>query len=260
MKKPLDKSSSQKENKSYTRDELVYLAKLYEKAEKYEEMFGSISRFISMNPNLNLEERNLMTIGLKNLICLKRISWRYLLSQLKKEERKNSTTSSNSLQIGYINEVKAKVESEMDQICIDNIHLLDIYLIPNARDTEFKAYYLKLKADYMRYNCEYSNDKALHEKTESAYKEAYELSENELPENSATRLGLALNYSVFLYEIRNQLDDANKIAKKAFDQGVKILDELEKNKNRDTILIIQLLKENLISWNSEGNEEEEALL
>jgi hypothetical protein len=38
---------------------------------------------------------------------------------------------------------------------------------------------------------------------------------------------------------------------------MKVLDDLEKSKAKDTLLIIQLLKENLILWNNEMNEEEE---
>ena len=38
---------------------------------------------------------------------------------------------------------------------------------------------------------------------------------------------------------------------------MKVLDDLEKSKPKDTILIIQLLKENLILWSNEMNEEEE---
>jgi len=38
---------------------------------------------------------------------------------------------------------------------------------------------------------------------------------------------------------------------------MKVLDDLEKSKAKDTLLIIQLLKENLILWSNEMNEEEE---
>ena len=38
---------------------------------------------------------------------------------------------------------------------------------------------------------------------------------------------------------------------------MEVLDDLEKSKPKDTILIIQLLKENLILWSNEMNDEEE---
>ena len=41
---------------------------------------------------------------------------------------------------------------------------------------------------------------------------------------------------------------------------MKFIDDLEKPKYRDTLLIIQLLKENIIFWNSEMGDEEEKLI
>ena len=76
-----------------------------------------------------------------------------------------------------------------------------------------------------------------------------------MPISSTTRLGTALNYSVLLFEIKNLREEASKIAKSALDEGLKILDDLEKNKQKDTILIIQLLMENLILWNSEEKDD-----
>ena len=52
-------------------------------------------------------------------------------------------------------------------------------------------------------------------------------------------------------------EEACNIAKTAFDEAMKVLDDLEKVKAKDTLLIIQLLKENLILWSNEMSEEEE---
>ena len=57
--------------------------------------------------------------------------------------------------------------------------------------------------------------------------------------------------------IKGLKDEACSIAKNAFDESMKLLDDLEKSKAKETLLIIQLLKENLILWNNEMNEEEE---
>ena len=50
-------------------------------------------------------------------------------------------------------------------------------------------------------------------KAEEAYKEANE-SADTLPSTHPIRLGLALNFSVFYYEIQNQPDKACNLAKK----------------------------------------------
>jgi len=43
------------------------------------------------------------------------------------------------------------------------------------------------------------------------------------------RLGLALNYSVFLYEIANDPKKASQLAKEAFDDAMDNIDELEED-------------------------------
>jgi 14-3-3 protein epsilon len=240
---------------NYSREEYVYLSKLYEKAERFPDMVKSINKFVEMDPKLTKEERNLLSAGYKNIISDKRSSWRLLNNMERKEEEKKNTTQS-----AYIKEIKDKIESELNQICAQIQSVIDKYLIPNATDVENKVFYLKLKADYYRYKCEFANGKEFDEACDNAekvYKEAYELSNKEMPITNSTRLGLDLNFSVFYYEIKGLKEEACTIAKNAFDESMKSLDDLEKSKAKDTLLIIQLLKENLILWTNEMSGEEE---
>ena len=227
----------------------------YEKAERFPDMVKSINKFVEMDPKLTKEERNLLSAGYKNIISDKRSSWRLLNNMERKEEEKKNTTQS-----AYIKEIKDKIETELNQICAQIQSVIDKYLIPNATDVENKVFYLKLKADYYRYKCEFANGKEFDEACDNAekvYKEAYELSNKEMPITNSTRLGLDLNFSVFYYEIKGLKEEACTIAKNAFDESMKSLDDLEKSKAKDTLLIIQLLKENLILWTNEMNGEEE---
>ena len=240
-------------SKTYTREEYVYLAKLYERAERFPDMVKAINKFIELNPKLTKDERNVLSAGYKNIISKKRSSFRLLNGMEKKEEKKNST------QIANIREIKGAIEKELSQACEEIQKIVDKYLVPNATDSENKVFYLKLKGDYYRYKCELDG-KDFEEtcnKAEKVYKEAYEIANKDIPITNSTRLGLALNYSVFYYEIKGLKEEACNIAKSAFDEAMKVLDDLEKSKAKDTLLIVQLLKENLILWSSEMNEEEE---
>ena len=242
------------EIKNYTREEYVYLAKLYERAERFPDMVKAINKYVELDPKLTKDERNILSAGYKNIISDKRASWRLLNSMERKEEKKNSS------QISNIREVKENIERELNQICDQIQNVIDKYLIPNASDSETKVFFLKLKGDYYRYKCEFASGKDFDDacaKAEKVYKEAYEIANKDIPITNSTRLGLALNYSVFYYEIRGLREEACTIAKTAFDESMKVLDDLEKSKAKDTLLIIQLLKENLILWSNEMNEEEE---
>ena len=67
-------------------------------------------------------------------------------------------------------------------------------------------------------------------------------------------MGLALNYSVFYYEILSSPDIACKLAKQAFDNAIQDLDGLEEEEYRDSATIMQLLRDNLTLWTSDLNE------
>ena len=239
------------ESKVYTREECVFLSRLNEKAEKYSEMFKYINKYVELDPKLSKEERNILCSGYKYIISDKRNSLRIL----------NNIEKRNTYQLAYIKEIRQNIEKELYQILLDIEKMLDKYLIPNAIDIENKVFYLKLKADFMRYKCEISYGKELDDiisKTEKIYKEANDIANKELMISNSTRLGLALNYSVFFYDIKKMKEEAINIAKNAFDDAMKILDNLEISKAKDTLLIIQMLKENLIFWCNEINNEFES--
>ena len=239
--------------KSYSRDEYVYLAKLYERAERFSEMVSHIINFVKLDSNLSIEERNILSAGFKNVISSKRASWRLMNSEEKKEEKKNSQN------LAYSREIKSRIEDEMRDICDSIQSTLDKHLIPNSKDHENKVFYLKLKGDYYRYRGEFTTGKEFEDTVnlaEKAYKDAYEIAEEHIPIQNSIRLGLALNFSVFYYEIKLLKEEACQIAKNAFEEAIKIVDDLERNKAKDTLLIIQLLKENLILWNNDNNDEE----
>ena len=68
------------------------------------------------------------------------------------------------------------------------------------------------------------------------------------------RLGLALNYSVFYYEILSSPDIACDKAKKAFDNAITDLDDMEEDVYPDSASIMQLLRDNLTLWTTDLNE------
>merc|ERR1711922_9238 len=144
-----------------------------------------------------------------------------------------------------------KVEKELRDICQDVLALLDNFLIAKASNAESKVFYLKMKGDYFRYLSEVAIGDA---------KDAFEISKSKMQPTHPIRLGLALNFSVFYYEILNSPDKACQLAKQAFDDAIAELDTLNEDSYKDSTLIMQLLRDNLTLWTSdtaaEGEEAE----
>lgn len=87
---------------------------------------------------------------------------------------------------------------------------------------------------------------------------ATDVAQTELTPTHPIRLGLALNFSVFYYEILNSPDRACHLAKQAFDDAIAELDSLSEESYRDSTLIMQLLRDNLTLWTSSDSGEADA--
>jgi len=208
--------------------------------------------------DLTNEERNLLSVAYKNVVGARRSSWRVISSI-------ESKTEASERKLTMAKEYRQKVEKELREICQDVLNLLDAYLIPLSGTEESKVFYLKMKGDYYRYLAEVdgaSKDKKkdddgdVIQQSESSYKEAFDIAKLEMSPTHPIRLGLALNYSVFYYEIRGAPDQACHLAKQAFDDAIAELDTLHEDSYKDSTLIMQLLRDNLTLWTSDTHGDE----
>lgn len=112
---------------------------------------------------------------------------------------------------------------------------------------------------YRRYLAEFATAdkrKAQADQAKLKYQQASDKAkEEDLPPTNPIRLGLALNYSVFFYEILNEPDTACKLAKDAFDDAISELDSLQEEQYKDATLIMQLIRDNLTLWTSDAADE-----
>lgn len=72
-----------------------------------------------------------------------------------------------------------------------------------------------------------------------------------LPPCNPIKLGLALNFSVFYYEVMKDQKKACELAEQALQQALDKIDEISEDDFRDAKSIIELLKENLTLWKEE---------
>lgn len=155
-----------------SREENVFMAKLAEQAERYEEMVEFMEKVAKSADaeELTVEERNLLSVAYKNVIGARRASWRIISSIEQKEESRG-----NENHVTIIKDYRGKIEAELTKICDGILQLLDTHLIPSANTAESKVFYLKMKGDYHRYLAEFKTGAVRKEAAEStllAYKSA----------------------------------------------------------------------------------------
>jgi len=230
------------------KEEQVQRAKLAEQAERYDDMASAMKKVTESGAELTNEERNLLSVAYKNVVGARRSSWRVISSIEQK-------TEGSERKQAMAREYREKIEKELRDICLDVLSLLDKFLIPKASNPESKVFYLKMKGDYYRYLAEVAtgdNRSNVIDDSQKAYQEAFEIARAQMTPTHPIRLGLALNFSVFYYEILNSPERACHLAKQAFDDAIAELDSLNEDSYKDSTLIMQLLRDNLTLWTSDA--------
>ena len=177
----------------------VFHAKLSEQAERFDEMVSHMRHVAKCDAELSVEERNLISVAYKNAVGSRRASWRIISSVEQKEASKG-----NEQNVEMAKAYRIRVEAELNKICGEILELIDTNLVPMSTAGESKVFYFKMKGDYFRYIAEFTEGEGKTGAANSAhgaYNQAMEVATTDLVVTHPIRLGLALNFSVFHYEV-----------------------------------------------------------
>jgi len=236
-----------------TRDENVFMARLAESAERFDDMVSFMRKIAAMGAELTAEERNLLSVAYKNSVGARRQAWRAIVQLEEKEEHKGPAN------LELVRHWKVKVEAELANTCQDIISLLKEHVIPTSSteggvQAQGRVFFLKMKGDYHRYLAEFasSEDHSKHaQDAHDSYHASSDIALAELPPTDPIRLGLALNFSVFYYEVFMSPEKACVLAKTAFDDAINMMDSLDEDDYKDSATIMQLLRDNLQLWTAD---------
>lgn len=210
---------------------------------------AAIKQVALLNTELTIDERNLLSVGYKHVISGSwshdhffpfaigfspaaplRNAWRVISSI---EEKGDDVQA----QAQFLREYRGKIEGELKAICHELIALVDSHLLPNAVAADTRIFYYKMKGDYFRYLAEFLSGEEHKVRAKSfvfhsinilllpqtatdgalqAYQGAMDIATADLPPSHPIRLGLALNFSVFYYEILTQPEKACALAKQVW--------------------------------------------
>jgi len=236
-------------------DKLLALCKWSELTERYDDMCAYLKLLLDAKKgDLDDDERNLFSVGFKSVVGNLRRSWRSLNPDHDENSKKDFD--------GY----KTYIQNQINSVCDTVVDLITNTILKKEEAKEGEAendeekrkcaeaqtFYHKMVGDYERYKAELLGPAVKSDKASKAYKKAMEIA-SPLPDTDSTKLGLALNYSVCLFEIAKNKNEAVRVAKDAFDNALKKLDELDDNDYKNSTLIMQLLRDNLTLWTSESD-------
>jgi len=225
-------------------EEKIFLARVAEQAERFEDMVDYLEEVLTQKGGeVNADERNLLSVAFKNLISSKRAACRTIsaIEQNPKYSKFN----------GALMEYKGKIEEQLRADCQKIIDMINTRVLGGSCSDEAKAFFVKMVGDYYRYIAENAKDALLEDvkgKAKAAYEQANAI---DLPACNPIKLGLALNFSVFNYEVLKDHAKACELADTALQSALDKIDELEEDDFRDAKSIIELLKENLTLWKEE---------
>ncbi|XP_062521050.1 14-3-3-like protein [Corticium candelabrum] len=247
-----------------TIETFIEVAKLAEQAERYDDMVSAMNGVVQMKgkgDELSREERDLLSVAYKNAVGARRASWKVVDMLITRKYGRDSEVA-----MDYWEEIA----TEIMEICKGMLALLEENLIPGCQQAESTIFYLKMKGDYYRYWAETSTDEcdikdyAL-EQSEKAYWIAFAAANYDLLPTDPTRLGLALNFSIFYYDVLHNQENAYNVAERAFCDAVEELGSLDEKSYKDSTLIIRILRDYMIEWaygaddqneeNAEGDQE-----
>jgi 14-3-3 protein len=110
------------------------------------------------------------------------------------------------------------------------------------------------QGDYYRYLAEFARRQEREQAAQlalEAYKASYKHAFSTLQPWHPTRLGLALNFSVYYHDVYGSPDRACHLAKHAFDEAVDAMHATPEHTFRDSLMILHLLRDDIILWSAE---------
>lgn len=193
-------------------------------------------------------QRDMFAVACKKYITYRLEQWRIL-----RDKKAHIATNSLGRKTNHISDFLTKFEEDLKSHIYEIIEVIDSKLLPNCKSDENKVFYYKMLADYFRYNIDFhKDDSTAYVKAVSQalahYKYAMELGTRHLPPTSPIFLAAALNYSVFEYEMQNNVAMAIETAESAFESAITKVKALEEEDHKESTLLLQLLRDNLQLW------------
>lgn len=218
-----------------------FLARVYHTAGLTSKAADEVSKLAAYRDQLTPEDEATVSVVTKARIDQLRKARRIIQVVEEREENKGKVN-----RVIALRDFKSKIEDELANLLNQFIASIDNAFLTRPTSEPSRILFLKMKADYSRYLAEIykMNITAV----QAAYVQAFESARQSLGPAHPLRTGIALNYSVFYYEILGNHEAAINIAKIAHDEGASAAKVLQQEDKEDAMEVINLIAQNLKSW------------
>lgn len=237
------------------KEKCLWKAKLAQEANRFEDMAQYMRQVVECGAPMTKDEDSMLAAAYKHVLDTKRSSRRTLMTV----EQKDGIASWEATMAHHY---RTHVDDELRALCTEVLTVVNRKLKSdhlNSSDPATGVFYWKLCADYNRYVAEVIDDPGDRDvavaTSRAAYERADQLGQLSLRPIDPIRLGLMLNYSVFLYQVCQQRQLGHNVAKHAFDEAVAELDAIDDSMYDDSTLILRLIRDNLTIWIQENGGE-----
>jgi len=189
-------------------EENIFLARVAEQAERFEDMVDFLALVLdAKGADVTSDERNLLSVAFKNLISSKRAACRTIAAI---EQNPKYGKYQDALAT-----YKQSIETKLTADCQRVVDMIKAKVLAKSCDGESKAFFIKMVGVYYRYIAENAKDNLLEQVKQNALKAYNEANQITLPPCNPIKLGLALNFSVFHYEVMKNHKAACELADRA---------------------------------------------
>merc|ERR1719215_1156468 len=215
-----------------TRDENAFMAGLAEQALCFDDMAQYMKKVAESSDQLTETERNMLSVSYKNAVA----------------QRRGAIRELSQMNEAGIVAYRGRIQEELQAYCTEIITLVQ-KLAKAAADAETQVFYMKMEGDYFRYLAEAggANDQ-YKQSAAQAYQNARTAGQA-LPAGNPVVLGLALNLSVFYYEVLKEHAQARNLAQEAVQTA-----KGQVSPDSEAGQVLQLLEDNLALWSHHAGE------
>jgi len=240
------------EDATLAKERYLWRAKLAQETNRFEDMARYMKLTVETGAPMTRDDANMLAVAYKRVLDTKRMARRTLTAV----ERKDGLAPWEAL---AASDYRSRVDGEQLALCNEMLSVVATWFSSGRAERADQAtsiFYWKLVADYKRYTAEAVVDPGQRDcavaESRAAYEQAFRLGQHALRPIDPVRLGLMLNYSVFLYQVCHQRQQGHDLAKRAFDEALSEIDAIDRyNTYDDSTIILRLIRDNLAIWAQE---------